>query len=110
MGLSREATKPQHKNGFANQLRNELLSRGKSKCHVDAHATAGPSVNNAYVKRFGPVADGAGQWIVEPKPGDATWGHWWNRLDENNANFSNDTLRYRFPYMTIDQIKAELNQ
>lgn len=98
--------------GFADRLRDALIHRAPSHWyfgHVDAHVTAGHATTNPYVRRFtcniavpsetvlGIVG---GEWIVPPG------SKWWKAWD---AALHGD-LRFRFPFMSIAEIRAELER
>jgi hypothetical protein len=89
--------------GFADTLRDALCAAGSTWCRVDAHATAGHTTWNPYVRRFegvGTKTGGCGgQYIVAP--GSKLWPKWRKALRETN-------LRLRFPTLTIEDIHQQL--
>lgn len=90
------------KGGFADALRDALTARGKTG-HVDAHTVAGHCVWVPFVQRFAmgePNAEIVGDWLVAPRSPE--WRKWRNRLRADG-----DTLCYRYPFMTADEIRAE---
>lgn len=88
---------PGGEGGFADRLRDELVKRGVMAT-IYAHATAGHTTLNPYVRRFDPDDLAGGRWIVTPH--SAQWGAWRNALRGN--------LRFRFPFLTQLEIEAEL--
>jgi hypothetical protein len=94
--------------GFADELRDQMVRECITQGWVDGHKTAGHTSWNPYLVRFlcssvkselyGAVG---GAWLVEP--GSDYWSKWVNRLSINTKGF-----RYRFPFMTEFQVKAEL--
>lgn len=89
--------------GFADALRDALTFRGKTG-HVDGHTVAGHCVWLPFVQRFDicePTIEIAGDWIVAPKSPE--WKRWKARLRADG-----DTLCYRFPTMTVEQVRAEV--
>jgi hypothetical protein len=104
--------------GFADALRDELSKLGKTG-HVDAHTTAKHAVWNPDVQRFDmgdPESEIIGDWIVAPErrepvprskpkilPADPEWKAWVRRLKADK-----DPFCYRFPTMTIQDIRSEL--
>ena len=94
--------------GFADLLRDELVRSGATRghCRVDAHKTRGHATYNPFFVRFegrDDVVKGSvgGEWIVSPASPD--WPRWVAALHDSAS-----TLRYRFPFMTREQIAAEL--
>lgn len=83
-------------NGFAATLARELHARGKTGW-VDGHTNAGHTTKNPNVRRFTLGAKG-GEWIVEP--GSSLSRNWRAALSKE--------LRFRFPLLTLAQIRAEL--
>ena len=93
--------------GFADELRDELYRLGVIKGWVDGHKTAGHTSWNPYVVRFRSDAVmselyGAvgGAWLVQP--GSEYWNKWVNKMKGNTG------FRYRVPFMTELEIRAEL--
>ena len=96
--------------GFADVLRDEIARLGLVLGQVDAHKTAGHTTWNPYVVRF--LCDAVedyreggqgGAWIVAP--GSQFWKPWMKALDNKRGG-----LRYRFPFLSELEIKAELAQ
>lgn len=94
--------------GFADLLRDQMVREGFETGWVDAHKTAGHTSWNPYLVRFlhSSVTDvdyGAvgGHWVVAP--GSESWRSWINALKSKK-----NAMRWRFPFMTELQIKAEL--
>lgn len=98
--------------GFADKLRDAMIReswgfwRGS---HVDAHVTTGHTTENPYVRRFtcnlaipseSFMGIAGGEWIVQP--GSRLWVQWRKALKGD--------LRFRFPFMSIDEIHAELER
>jgi hypothetical protein len=96
--------------GFADLLRDELVRWGVYNCVIDAHKTAGHASWNPYVVRFrGDAVEDlnkggvGGAWLVAP--GSEYWKAWVKKL---RGKARKGHLRYRFPFMSELQIKAEL--
>lgn len=89
--------------GFADVLRDSLCAAVAIWCRVDAHATAGHTTWNPYVRRFDGVGNAAGgcggQYIVSP--GSKLWPQWRKALRETN-------LRFTFPRLSIAEIHKRL--
>lgn len=108
--------------GFADALRDELTKLGKTG-HVDGHTTAAHTVWNPMLQRFDmgdPFEEIVGDWVVTPPdlpnperktnpraarflPADPEWSMWKKRLRADK-----DPFCYRFPTMTIQDIRSEL--
>lgn len=90
-------------NSFADRLRDALCRTGNTKCRVVAHSTAAHTTQNPNARFFdgnGSNAGGVGGYpVVGPKT--SIWRPWVTRLRTTD-------LRFRFPYMTIEEIHAEL--
>jgi len=94
--------------GFADELRDQMVRECIKYGWVDGHKTAGHTSWNPYLVRFrcdavmselcGAVG---GAWLVQP--GSEYWSKWISKLKVNAAG-----MRYRFPFMSELQIKAEL--
>lgn len=82
--------------GFASLLRTALHARFKTG-HVDAHTNAAHTTRNPYVRRF-VMGETDSDWVVVP--GSPEWARWRTELTRD--------LRFRFPMMTIEQIRSEL--
>jgi hypothetical protein len=84
-------------NGFAAALRNGLRARGHEGT-VYAHDRAGHTTRLPYVRAFVMGEDGS-DWVVDPadKPMFARW----------RTELTRD-LRFRYPRMTVEQVRAEL--
>lgn len=94
--------------GFADLLRDQMVREGFEKGHVDAHKTAGHTAWNPFLVRFlhnsvvDPVAGAiGGAWLVAPR--SEHWSDWKTALKDEKSG-----LRWRFPFMSELQIKAEL--
>ena len=87
--------------GPADIIRDELSKMGAMQIVVDAHITAGHTTRNPFVRRFPGAKGGAigGKWIISPD--DKLWLRWKMRLRKT-------FLRHRFPFMTTEEIRAEL--
>jgi hypothetical protein len=81
--------------GFAAALRDALAKRGRTGW-VDAHTTAGHTTRNPWVRRFYMDRPGA-EWIVARE--NTLWRRWVVALKTD--------LRFRFPMMPADDIRAE---
>lgn len=95
--------------GFAEALHGALrwcVSTGGASASgivVYAHDRAGHTTSNPYVRRL--VGDlSAQRWVVEPE--SALWGAWHQELHDREHS----TLRLRYPFMTLDEIAAELRR
>lgn len=87
--------------GFADALRDAIVKAAPAwRGHVDAHEKAAHTTTNPWVRRFDHDTDRGGAWIVEPA--SALWAKWRERLNER------DTLRLRFPFLSVEEIHAEL--
>jgi hypothetical protein len=84
--------------GFADRLRDELGDQGV-RATVFAHSTAGHCTRNPRARVFLPDERRGGQWLVEP--GSELWSAWLRALHSTD-------LRLRFPFMTREQLEAEL--
>jgi len=96
--------------GFADLLRDELVRWGVKRCQVDAHKFAGHTSMQPFVVRFlGSMVEDlnkggvGGAWLVAP--GSEYWKAWVKKL---RGKARKGHLRYRFPFMSELQIKAEL--
>jgi hypothetical protein len=94
--------------GFADILRDEMVRQGMNKGWVDGHKTAGHTSWNPFLVRFlcedvddpqfGAVG---GAWLVAPR--SQLWKKWIKALKDQKSG-----MRYRFPFMSEIEIKAEL--
>lgn len=85
--------------GFADRLR-DILAPSLTGVVVDAHVTKGHCTRNPHVRRFAAPAGKGGQYLVaqmSPK-----WTAWKQALRSDGA------MRFRFPFMSADEIAAEL--
>jgi hypothetical protein len=90
---------PDGEGGLADALRDELVLLGCRGGHVDGHTNAGHCTRNRFVRRMRmEPGEQGGDWIVEPQT--HLWGRWGRALQ--------GTLRFRFPIMTLEQIRAEV--
>jgi len=87
--------------GFADTLRDELVRAGAIHAGVYAHVTKGHATRNPYVRLFADGRFDGGDWLIEP--GSDMWRRWRRALRETG-------LRFRFPMMSVDEIRAELNR
>lgn len=88
--------------GFADKLRDVLSAKYMKEGHVDAHKTVGHTTKNPHLRRFamdGETEGRGGEWLVEP--GSASWRKF-------RAALKGD-LRFRFPMMTLEEIRAEVS-
>jgi hypothetical protein len=93
-------TGPGGDGGFADELRDACDSM-KARITVTAHASAGHTTQNPYVRYFAPGDSQGGVWYVEPK--SELWPLWVRALRDPQS-----TLRWRFWGMTREAIAAEL--
>ena len=100
-------------NSFASLLEIELFRRGLNSCHVDGHIKPGSALRSPYVRRFG--NDGSthlysdGQEIVPE--GHELWNTWRQRIGSRRSRGSSeDSLKYTYPLLTIEQIHASLQE
>jgi hypothetical protein len=88
---------PGGEGGLADVLRNALRQVGITGT-IYAHTTAGHTTRNPWVRRFEPDEIGGGRYIIEPH--SALWRPWCRALRGD--------LRFRYPFMTTEQIEREL--
>jgi hypothetical protein len=87
--------------GFADQLRDTCEAQGR-RVTVFGHTCRGVASSNPYARAFRPGMGGkGGEWYVDPKA--PHWPKWVRALHEPMS-----TLCWRFPFMTSEQIRAEL--
>lgn len=97
---------------FAEKLHQQLCGVGLDRCVVLGHTEPGRATKAPKVLRFGPGCAGGGEWVV--RPGSEYWGRWKNAMagkawSAPGGEYTPDqTLRYRFPFMTSDQLESEL--
>jgi hypothetical protein len=88
--------------GFADHLRDKLSYFGAINCKVIAHRKGGHTTKNPHVVVFegggDPEGGIGGRWIIDPK--DDLWPAW-------RAALKTD-MRFRFPFMTMEEIEKEL--
>lgn len=89
---------PGGEGGFADRLRDELGELGVAAT-VYAHSTAGHTTRNPRVRVFRPGERAGGHWLVEP--GSELWPSWLRYLHQGEG-------RLRFPFLTAEQLEAEL--
>lgn len=99
-GSEDEPGAPGGEGGFGDALRDALLREGLP-AQVDAHTCVGHTARNPFVRRFTKATATGGQWLVAPD--DPLFPVWRARLHD-----ADDPLRFRFPLMTADEIRAEL--
>lgn len=89
--------------GFADELRDELCKAGATDCQIDAHLTSGHTTKNPHVRRFegrgSPVGGVGGYYLVPPR--SPLWLKW-------RAALRSTDLRFRFPFLTVGELHAEL--
>ena len=97
--------------GFADTLRDALLMQGATSCRVYGHTIKGHATKNPFVRVFDeqdvPGRSGrdgllGGRWIIDPE--DRPLFRKWNAALKKKGS----TLRFRFPFMTRDEIVAEI--
>lgn len=90
-------------NSFADKLRDYLCEAGEHYCRVVAHTTVAHTTKNPmaiFMDGMGTCDGGVGGYMpVSLK--SAHWNKWKKALQKTD-------LRYRFPYMTVAEIHAEL--
>lgn len=88
---------------FADRLRDQLCRLGKTAVRVMAHSTVAHTTENPNARFFdgnhSPVGGNGGYAVVGPKT--ELWSPWVNSLKSGD-------LRFRFPFMSIAEIHAEL--
>lgn len=90
--------------GFADQLRDALAAAGCHGARVMGHSVKGHATINPYVRFFdanGSAPSAGGGWAVEP--GSPLWLKWRRALRETS-------LRFTFPFMSVDEIAKQLAQ
>ncbi len=90
-------------NSFADKLRDTLCQEGDEECHVVAHDTVAHTTMNPFALFFdgmGSTSGGAGGFYPVA-PGSQLWAKWRKALRTTN-------LRFRFPFMSVAEIHAEL--
>lgn len=90
---------------FADLLRDDLCGCGRPNASVFGHTSAGHTTRNANVRMFygtGTLGGGTGGVDIAPH-GTPEGRRLYDRLHDGN-----DTLRWRLPYMTLEQARAEL--
>lgn len=92
-------TSPTGDGGFADYLRDCLVTAGRPDVSVFAHTTAGHTTRNAAVRWF--VGESAGVDLVKRGTPEA------RRLYERLHDVA-DPLRWQLPYLTLEQALAEL--
>lgn len=91
--------------GFADALRDALVARGW-KGHIDAHERAAHTTKNPLVRRFLAVPELGGRWIFDPEKERPAYRRWMDLLHQDARQLElGSQLRFRFPFMTIDQIR-----
>lgn len=83
--------------GFADKLRDELGRRAIAAT-IYAHTTAGHTTCNPWVRRFDPGEMCGGHYVISRQ--SDLWQDWCRAL--------RGTLRFRFPFMTTEEIEREL--
>lgn len=95
---------PGGEGGFADALRDALIAGGFGAAHVDAHTCEGHTTRNPFVRRFDASTATGGAWLVDPHDGEL-FPRWRQRLHD-----SADDLRFRYPLMSADEVRAELRR
>jgi hypothetical protein len=88
---------------FADELRDALCARGANLCRVMAHTTKGHTTRNPSVLFFdgmGSSEGGVGGY-APVRPSGRLWKRWRRALRSSD-------LRFRFPFLTVEQIHREL--
>lgn len=92
---------------FADALRDELCRQGAIECRVMAHTTVAHTTSNPnvlFMDGMGSHVGGSGGYTpVSPK--SELWSEWKRALRER----SKSTLRFRMPYMGVNDIHEELS-
>lgn len=91
-------------NSFADLLRDALCSQGANYCRVVAHTTVAHTTKNPYVLFFDGMGtpDGGVGGYAPVAPKTANWPRWRRALQKTD-------LRFRFPFMGVDEIHQELS-
>jgi hypothetical protein len=97
-GSAEQRDAPGGEGGCADALRDALLAAGID-AHVDAHTCKGHCCRNAFVRRFSAATATGGEWLVAPS--GPLWQRWHRQVHETD-------LRFRYPLMSIEEIRAEL--
>lgn len=88
---------------FADKLRDELCAQGAEYCRVMGHTTVAHTTKNPFARFFdgmGSPVGGVGGYVpVGPK--SKLWQPWRHALQQTD-------LRFRFPFMEVTEIHAEL--
>lgn len=90
--------------GFADQLRDALAAAGCTGARVMGHSVKGHATKNPYARFFdasGSAPSVGGGWVIEP--GSALWPEWRSALRVTS-------LRFAFPFMSVDEIEKQLAQ
>lgn len=95
--------------GFADEVRDGLCADAHlTYCRVVGHVTAGHSTFNPWVRLFDgagmPYGGTGGYWIVRPK--GPLWRRWFMWLREQNAARKDRDNQFKFPFMSLDDIRA----
>jgi hypothetical protein len=102
--LTADGDGPGGDGGFADTLRDTFCQNGFRHVQVDAHVTAGHATRNPFVRRFegkgSPVGGVGGYYLVQPK--SKLWKAWQKGLT--------GSLRFRFPFMSVETIHTELGE
>lgn len=91
--------------GFADLLRDALCASGREHVTIFAHTTAGHTTRNEFIRLFSghgnPLGGIGGDDVVVRKSAMLT------KLD-TRLNAASDDFRWRIPYLSADEIRAEL--
>lgn len=91
-------------NSFADRLRDELCKVGLTRCRVMGHSTVAHTTQNPNARFFdgmGSTHGGTGGYPVIALK-SALWAQW--KIDLQKSD-----LRFRFPFMSIEEIHAEVS-
>lgn len=97
--------------GFADMLRDDCVALG-FRPTIYAHAREGHTTWNPWTRVFRPDEAAGGSWVIDPH--SELWPKWVKHLNPNakvGGRFVTDKFndfRFRFPFMTAEAIKAEL--
>lgn len=91
--------------GFADRLRDALVSKGVTRCRIDAHDRKGDTTLNPYVRRFEGDGTGeerfGGEWLIAPT--DPDFDRWRHELRTTSMHLD-------YPWLERDAIRTLLEQ
>jgi len=98
---TRNIKMPGTEGGFADVLRDSMVGAGFEDGWIDGHLQPGHTTKNPYIVRFecDPQDTLDGNYLIEPKT--ELWKPWVKAVQKTD-------FRFKFPYMTEDQIRAYL--